>query len=234
MGERRARGAGQRTRTVREDWSAWIPNEMDQLFDATRQELESSNFILSITIDEALHLCKWGHFESAKDRVIIFAGLFDRLAARVSHVIRTIKDHGAHFGTLPNVKPLSSANFRGSTAQRVSRTNSLLARVVFRQRTRFFHKLYSLGEIIDSLQKEARAIMAGMTDGGFEYPDRAWQLLEILGYDLSTCMGETTIILKSFFCALPPEELGDFREKLIARDPSPFAIDPGRTQSFES
>ncbi len=228
----RAKRAGQRSRTVREDWSAWIPNEMDQLFDATRHELESSNFILSISLDEALSLCKGGQFDSAKERVTVIAGLFDRLAIRVGHVIRTIKDHGVHFGTLPNVKPLSPSNFRGTAAQRVAIMNNLLARVVFRERTRFFHKLQSLGEIIEDLQKEARAILAGIADGASQFPDRAFQLLEVLGYDLNTCMGETTIILKSFFCALPPEELETFRQKLVNLVPSHPPADPGHLPSF--
>lgn len=207
---------------------------MDELFDATRQELESSNFILSVTIDEALHLCKGGRLESAKDRVVIFAGLFDRLAVRVNHVIQAIRDHGIHFGTLPNVKPLSPSNFRGATAQRVSRTNSLLAKVVFRQRTRFFHKVYALGEIIEELQNEARAVVSDMSDENLRTADEAWQILEMLAYDLTTCMGETTIILKSFFCALPPEELGAFREKLVHHVPILFAFDPGRMTPLDT
>jgi hypothetical protein len=230
----RAKRAGQRSRTVREDWSAWIPNEMDQLFDATRHELESSNFILSISLDEALSLCKVGKFDSAKERVTVIAGLFDRLAVRVGHVIRTIKDHGVHFGTLPNVKPLSPSNFRGVAAQRVAIMNNLLARVVFRERTRFFHKLQSLDEIIEDLQREARAILAGIADGASEFPDQAFQLLEVLGYDLNTCMGETTIILKSFFCALPPEELETFRQKLVNLVPPHPPVDYGHLPSFGS
>ena len=233
MGVTRAKRAGQRSRSVREDWFAWIPNEMDQLFDATRHELEASNFILSISLDDALSLCKVGQYESAKERAIVIAGLFDRLAVRVGHVLGTIKDHGAHFGTLPNVKPLSPSNFRGATAQKVSRMDSLLAKVLFRERTRFFHKLYSLGEIIGGLQTEARAIIAGISDGATRFPDLAWQQVEVLGYDLNTCMGETTILLKSFFCALPPEELDAFREKLVIVAPS-FPVDTGQTQSFDS
>lgn len=223
----RGKRASQRSRTVHEDWSAWIPNEMDQLFDATRQDLESSNFILSITLDEALSLCKGGQFDSARDRVTIIAGLFDRLAVRVGHVIRAIRDHGVHFGTLPNVKPLSPSNFRGATAQRVARMNNLLAKVLFRERNRFFHKLQSLEEIVDDLHEEARAILAEISEGVSQFPDRAFQLLEVLGYDLNTCMGETTIILKSFFCALSPEELDTFRQKLVNLVPSRLVVDPG-------
>lgn len=228
----RAKRAGQRSRSVHEDWSAWIPNEMDQLFDATRHELESSDFILSISLDEALALCKGGQFDSAKERANIIAGLFDRLAVRVVHVIHTIKDHGSHFGTLPNVKPLSPSNFRGATGQRVSLMNSLLAKVVFRERTRFFHKLYSLGEIIEDSQREAHAIVDSISEGASQFPDRAWQQLEVLGYDLNMCMGETTVILKSFFCALPPEELELFREKLVKLVPARLPGDSGQIPSF--
>src|SRR5665213_771011 len=220
LGETRAKRAIQRTRTVLEDWVAWIPNEMDQLFDATRNELESSNSILNITLDEALSLCKDGRFDSAKDRAEIFAGLFDRLALLVCDVLHSIKHHGTHFGTLPNVTPLASSNFRGSSGQKVAMMNNVLARVVFRERTRFFHKLDSLDEIVRELQKEAHGIVSEMSENDSHFSDRAWQKLEVLGYDLNTCTGETTVILKSFFCALPPEELESFRQKLVKLVPS--------------
>jgi hypothetical protein len=218
---------------VREDWFAWIPNEMDQLFDATRQELESSNFILSIALDDALSHCKAGRYDSANESAIIVVGLFDRLALRLGHVIDTIKEHGSHFGTLPNVKPLSASNFRGATAQRLSRVNGLLGKVLFRERTRFFHKLHSLGEIVEHVSQEARVTIEGISEAAAEGSSRAWAELEVLGYDLNTCMGEATILLKSFFCALPPEELESFRQKLLRWVPPPIAIGPGRAASLK-
>ena len=112
--------------------------------------------------------------------------------------------------------------------------NNLLAKVVFRERTRFFHKLYSLGEIVEELQKEVREISGDISEGASHFTGRAWQQLEVLGYDLNTCMGETTVILKSFFCALPPEELETFREKLVNLVPSHLSVDLGKVQSFDS
>jgi hypothetical protein len=228
----RAKRAVQRTASVREDWFAWLPNEMDQLFDATRSELETSNVILSIALDEALGFCNQHQFENAKERATIFADLFDRLAVRLCLVIRTIKEHGSHFGTLPNVTSLVSSNFRGATAQRISFTSSMLAKVVFRGRTRFFHKLHSLDEIIEDLQKETHEIVTDVCDGAPKFPDRAWRELEVLGYDLNTCMGETTVILKSFFCALPSEELEPFRKKLVTLVPAILTVDSKRTRLY--
>jgi hypothetical protein len=224
MGAKRAR---QRSRSVREDWSAWLPNEMDSLFDATRGELESSNVILSISLDEALSFCEGDKFDCARESAPVFAELFDRLAGRLSLLIRTIRDHGSHFGTLPNVSPLSASNFRGATAQRISMLSGLLAKVVFSSRTRFFHKLSSLGDIIEELQKETCTIVSAVADGNHELTERAWRELEVLGYDLNTCMGETTVVLKSFFCALPAEELEPFRRKLLTLVPAPQAVETG-------
>ena len=205
---------------------------MDDLFDATRTELDVSNVILSITLDEALSLCKGHHFELARERGAVFAGLFDRLAVCLCHVIRTIKDHGSSFGTLPNVTPLEPANFRGATAHRISFMSNMLAKVVFHQRTRFFHKLYSLNEIIEELQDEAKAIVADIPGGTPAVLNRAWQELEVLCYDLNTCMGETTVILKSFFCALPADELEAFRQKLVSLVPALLTPGPRRAPTF--
>lgn len=219
----------QRSATVHEDWSAWLPDEMDQLFGATRSELESSNGILSVALDEAISLCEQEHFGIAQERAIVFAALFDRLAIRLRMVIRTIEDHGSHFGTLPNVTSLSSANFRGTTAQRISSKNNFLARILFGGRTRFFHKLQALKEIIEELQNETHAVVRDISRSGPFFPPKVWRELEVLGYDLNTCMGETTVVLKSFFCVLPAEELEAFRQKLILQLPALLTVIPGRT-----
>jgi hypothetical protein len=214
---------------VREDWFAWIPQEMDELFGTTRNELENSNVILSVVLDEAIRLCQREQFTVARERAKTFEELFDRLAIRLRVVLRTIEEHGYHYGTLPNVTPLVAANFRGSTAQRISFKDGLLAKVLFRGRTRFFHKLHALREIVEELQNEARAIVGDICETAPLFPDRAWKELEVLGYDLNTCMGETTVVLKSFFCVLPNDELEPFRQKLATQIPSFLTEDPRRT-----
>ena len=180
---------------------------------------------MRISLDEALAFCESDKFESARESAPVFADLFDRLAIRLNLVIRTIKEHGTHFGTLPNVSPLSPSNFRGATAQKISMLSGLLARAVFSGRTRFFHKLSSLNDIIEHLQKETRAMAREAAHGRAGQVVNAWRELEVLGYDLNTCMGETTVVLKSFFCALPPEELEPFRLKLVTLVPALLATE---------
>jgi len=219
----------QRPHTVSDDWSAWLPDEMDQLFGATRNELECSNVVLSVALDEAIALCEQEQFTVAKERAVAFAELFDRLAIRLRMVIRTIEDHGSHFGTLPNVAALTPTNFRGAIAQRIAIKDNLLAKILFGGRSRFFHKLNALKEIIEELQKETSAIVEEASSGTPAFPGQAWKELEVLEYDLNTCMGETTVVLKSFFCVLPAEELEAFRQKLVIHVPALLTVIPRRT-----
>lgn len=218
----------ERSTTVYEDWSAWLPAEMDQLFGATRNELECSNVILSVALDEAIASCEQEQFTIAQERAMVFAELFDRLALQLRLVVRTIEEHGSHFGTLPNVTALTPANFRGTTGQRISSKDNFLAKILFGGRTRFFHKLNALKEIIEELQTETRAIVQDVMDGPPVFPLQVRRELEVLGYDLNTCMGETTVVLKSFFCVLPAEELDAFRAKLLLQVPALFTVIPGR------
>jgi hypothetical protein len=219
-------------RSVREDWFAWLPQEKNHVFDATRTELECSNLILCVTLDEALSFCERGENSLAGEQATVFADLFDRLAIRLSMVIRTIQEHGSHFGIVPNVTALVPSNFRGSTAQRISVTSSLLAKVLFAARSRFFHKLRALEEIVEDLQAEVHEIAGELSGGASAFPGRAWRELEVRAYDLSTCMGEATVVLKSFFCVLPGEELETFREKLLAQVPARVADKLERGDSF--
>jgi hypothetical protein len=193
---------------------------MDQLFGATRSELESSNVILSVALNEAIAHSEQEQFTLTLERAVAFTELFDRLALRLRVVIRTIEEHGSHFGTLPNVTALAAANFRGTTAQKIAAKDNFLAKILFGGRMRFFHKLNALREIIEELQDETHAIVRDVSDREPEFTDRVWRELEVLGYDLNTCMGETTVVLKSFFCALPAEELEAFRRKLVKQVPA--------------
>jgi hypothetical protein len=213
----RFQNASQRSRTVREDWFAQLPEEMHELFNATRSELESCDVILSVALDEALGLCAQSEFDKAKEHAELFAGLFDLLARRLLFVIDAIEEHIQHSGIAPNVTSVDPANFRSSMAQRLALINSLLVRLVFRARPRFTHKLHVLRDIIEELQLETRERTVNIRSGATDSPVKRWYELEVLAYDLSTCLGETTIVLKSCFCALTESEFETFRLRLMAQ-----------------
>lgn len=203
-----------RTATVHQDWLAWLPAEKDQLFAATVEELEVSYSILSVALDDAFTLCQLDKAPIIREQARMFAGLFDCLVDRLRGVLRTLDEHSRHLGMLPNVAPLQPEFFRGEYAQRVARTNFLLSLMVFRTRARFFRKLTALTAVIDELQTGTHAIVAVIAGCPPVSLSSRWRDLEVLDYDLNTCLRETTVMLKSFFCVLPSEELAAFGKRL--------------------
>ena len=210
-----------RVRSVREDWWAWLPAEKNQLFDATVVELETYYTVLSITLDEGLSLRSQGRLLRAREQASVCAELFRRLAMRLLTALRALEAHGRHFGTLPSIAPLNPEFFRGETAQRIARKNQLMSRVLFSMRSRFFHKLRNLAEAIEELEEEFRDASDEIAAGSSVHPVADWQALDIRHYDLNTCLRETTVLLKSFLCALPNEQVQLFAQKLQAESPLP-------------
>jgi hypothetical protein len=210
-----------RTASVQEDWVAWLPEEKDRLFDATLSELELSYGILSVTLDDAFNLCHLGKLSPAREQARVFAELFERMAGRLRGTLRSLYEHSREFGTFPNTAPLRPRFFRSERAQQVARSNNLLALVRFRARTRFFRKLGALEEIVAGLQREARETAGDIAEGIAVSWRKQWTRLEVLDYDLNTSLRETTIVLKSFLCALPIEELPAFRQRVASLTPKP-------------
>ncbi len=215
-------------RSVRKDWQALLPAEKDRLFYAVVGELESSYTMLSITLNEAFCLRDQGTLIHAREHVGVSAELFRRLAMSLLTVLRALKEHGRHFGTLPSVAPLNPRFFRGETALSIARKNSLMSKVLFPIRAKFFHKLHDLAETIEELDGEFRDASDEIAEGSSVHPLAHWQALDILHYDLNTCLRETTVLLKSFLCALPNEEVQPFGQKLQASSQLPPLRTPAR------
>jgi hypothetical protein len=210
--------------TVQRDWLASLPEGSHRLYGAALDELEAYYIMQSVTLNEVFDSWAAGRIMIAREYATVFAELLDRLADRLQGVLWAMEEHGRHYGTLPNVEPLDAQNFRGVIPQRIARTDALLATVLFHGRTRFFHKLHALVEALDGIQRESSAAAEALAEDGMGTLERECRALEVLDYDLNTCLRETIVVLKSFFCVLPSEEVGPFREKLLLRMPSLRAL----------
>lgn len=220
VGQQRARVTTMGVGTVRQYWVASLPESSHRLYGAALDDLETRYHMQSVTLNEAFGSRAAGRFITARISASLVAELADCLAESLQGVLCAMEEHGRHYGTLPNVEPLDAENFRGANPQRIARTDHLLSTVLFQGRSRFFHKLHALTEALDGIQKQSRVAARALADDGEASIGRHYQALEVLDYDLNTCLRETVIVLKSFFCVLPSEEVGPFREKLLFRMPS--------------
>jgi len=199
---------------VQEDWIAWLPAETARVFDGLRHELAVSCVILGVILNEALIVCPEAGAEAAPQLALLFVGLFDRLVRDLGLVLNALEEHGRLCGTLPNAAPLRPEHFRSERARQVARASQLLSRLPIAGRSAFGSKLSAIRKVIAGLQAQADNVAHEITVGESSSARDRWVRLEVLQYDLNTCLQETTVVLKSFFCALPGNELALFRSRL--------------------
>lgn len=232
MGESHSTRGVQRSFDVREDWLARLPEEKDRFFESIHSKLETSYVITSISLSDVLTLCREGRLPPAGEQSAIVVTLFGRLARELHAVLRAMGEHARRFGTVPAVIPLRPGFFRSAGAQRIARTNHLVSRVLFSVRARFFRKIRALMQIVAGVQHETRNI-ARTKAGDITL---SWSRLEEFHYDLNTCLRETLVILKSFLCVLPAQELAPFQGRLRSRMPQPeqFFLDDRRVSDHNT
>lgn len=206
-----------RSGSVSDDWRSWLREPQDLVFRWTGGELEAGYTMLSVTLNEAIALRQEGALRKARQEASCCGELVGRFAMPLAGTLRALEGHARHYGTIPNTAPLVPANFRFSRSQRVAWMHALLCRVLFSDRSQFFHKLHALKELVEELAGHFREVALELTDGTATDPALLWESLDDLHYDLNTCLRETLVILKSFLRVLPEEEVDTFRQSLEAQ-----------------
>ena len=198
--------------SVQQDWRAWLPEDKDHLFHRLTQQLETPYAMVSVSLNEAISLRLAGHLPRCRQAASVLADLNDRLAEPLVAMLRALASHARHYGTVPNAAPLNPANFRGARRRRAARMSSLLSHVLLSQQSQFLHKVDELEGMVEDLAKEFRAAVAEVVDMTSVEPAELWLEIDLLHYDLNTCLRESIVILKSFLIVLPHEELTSFEE----------------------
>jgi len=211
---------------VHEDWAAWLPREKTHLFETVVQSWESSYAMLSVALDESLSLRARGELVYSRQQISITADLLRRLAASLISCCIAVDLRAKQIAQLPAVEPLKMEFFRGSTAQSAASWNGIIHHVLFGDRSRFFHKLRILSDTLGRLDREFGDAAAEICAGPSIRAKVSMGTLDCLHYDFSTCLRETEVVLKSFLCVLPEDQLDAFSADLQA----PMA-DMGRRSS---
>lgn len=213
----RPRPLSGRSGSVSDDWRCWLREPQNDVFRAVAGELEARYAMLSVTLNEALALCRGGALRKAQQEASCCGELAGRLATGLEATLRALQSHARHYGTLPNAAPLDPANFRISRSQRVAWVHMVLCRVLFSDRSQFFHKLRTLEELVADLAAQFHETTVELADGATTDTATLWEALDQQHYDLNTCLRETVVVLKSFLRVLPEEEVDDFRQGLQAQ-----------------
>lgn len=213
-------------RSVSEDWITVLPREKSELFDIVVGRWECAYAMMSVALDDALSLRSRGELVCARQQVSVAGDLMESLAASLTSFCGTLQQRARSISDLPAVKPLNSSFFRGNTAQSAASWNEIIHHVLFRGRSRFFHKLRILSEMLRELEHEFREAAGDIAKGMDTQPIESWLKLDDLHYDFNTCLRETEVVLKSFLRALPTDQLPGLARELDAVPPAKLRAKP--------
>ncbi len=193
-----------------------LPREKGEIFDTVVGRWECVYAMMSVALDDSLSLRSRGELVCARQQVGVASDLLEKLAASLTSFCSTLQYRGKSAAELPRVKPLNPSFFRGNSAQSAASWNEIIHHLLFRSRSRFFHKLRILSEILDELDHEFRESAGDIARGMDTQPVASWIKLDDLHYDFSTCLRETEVMLKSFLRVLPAEQLPGLARDLDA------------------
>lgn len=199
---------------IRSDWRARLPEPHQRVFALAVSDLECSYTMFSVTLNDALHLHSSGSLVGAREGAGVAAELLAGLAGRLRGTMRAIEEQGRHLSNLPEVHPLNAANFRTEAAHRLADWNSLLHRILLNSRSRFFHKVSILDDLVELLTREFHHVATEIAEGTSVRPAEQWAALDPLHYDLNTCRQEAIVVSKSFLLHLPAEQVKGFSRRL--------------------
>ena len=206
-----------RGRSVQRDWRACLPVEKALLFQEHERHLESLYNMFSISLNEAIELKLAGLRAKAICAISMSSQLCERLTRPLAGTLRALHDHAKHYGTVPNAAPLDPENYQGLRGQRSARMSGLLDRVLFSHRLQFLHKVSTLQEMVEDLERDFRSTADDLTGGLCADPDRGWSEMDAGHYDLNTCLRETIVLFKSFLVVLPAGQLDDFEKTVYVQ-----------------
>ena len=208
------RPALSRGRCVQQDWRTSLPEEKAQVFQEHEGYLESLYNMFSVTLNEAIELRLAGLLGKALNAIGMSSELCGRLTRPLAGTLSALHEHAKHYGTVPKAAPLNADNYHGPRGQRLARMSGLLDRVLFSQRLQFLHKVNTLEEMVEDLDRDFRSVAEDLAWGLCADPERGWQEADAGHYDLNTCLRETIVLFKSFLVVLPSGQLSDF-EKMV-------------------
>ena len=208
----RSRPPLSRGRCVQQDWRTSLPEEKALVFQEHERHLESLYNMFSVSLNEAIELKLAGFLVKAWSAIAMTSELCGRLTRPLTGTLRALHEHAKHYGTVPSAAPLNPDNYHGLKGQRSARMSGLLDRVLLSQRLQFLHKVNTLEEMVEDLDRDFRSVANDLAGGLCPDPERGWREVDAGHYDLNTCLRETIVLFKSFLVVLPAGQLTDFEK----------------------
>jgi len=206
-----------RRSSVSQDWRKPLSSEKSRAYLECLRTLETMYAMFSVNLDEAFGMRRRGHTATAYEVLNVAPALCRRLALPLSSLLRAMLDHAKHFGTTPNILPLDPENFQNARSQRAARLSDWFSKILLTRRSQFLHKMSTLCDLVEELSVCFDTTIEELCEEQTIEPQRYWEVLDSVHYDLNTCLRQTVVLFKSFLHALPEAQLEEFEANLATR-----------------
>jgi hypothetical protein len=197
--------------SVSQDWRKPLSEEKQRAYVNLLQGIETAYAMFSVTLDEALGMNHGGRPMKACQALSVAPALCSRLSSPLCSLLRAMHEHAKHFGTTPHLAPLDPENFQNSRSQRAARFNDLFSRILFTRKSQFVHKIATMAELVEELDSSFASTAEELCENQSIRPERDWEMLDAVHYDLNTSLRETAVLFKSFLHALTQGQLMAFQ-----------------------
>ena len=221
-----------RTSSVSQDWRRTLSCEKSRIYLNSLRVLETAYAMFSVNLDEAFGMRRNGRTHKAYQVLSVAPALCRRVTSPLHSLLCAMLEHAKHFGTTSNLAPLDPENFQSLRSQRVARFNDLLSRILFTRKSQFLHKISALADLVDELDSSFESTSEELCERQSLRPERDWELLDSVHYDLNTCLRETVVLFKSFLHALPEAQLNEFETAHRARSSAAHVSAVARPRHF--
>jgi hypothetical protein len=214
--------------SVSQDWRIPLQGDKSHAYMSCVHRLETAYSMFSVNLDEALGMRRTGRSSKAYQVLSVAPALCQLLVDPLHSLLEVMSNHAKHFGITPNIAPLDSRNFQHPRSQRVALFNDLFSSVLLTRKSQFSYKISALADLVEDLHSSFQSTAEDLASGDSLHPERDWDLLDSVHYDLNTCLRETVVLLKSFLHALPEGQLSNFQAAVHDRWDSSFYVLPAR------
>jgi hypothetical protein len=183
---------------VFQDWREPLNSEKTAAYVKFVQKLEMAYAMFSVSLDEALGMRRVGRTGQARQMLGVSPALCERLSIPLGCLLKSMPVHARYFGIAPNLVPLHPANFQSPRSQSVARFNELFSKLLLTRKSHFVQKISTLEDLLEELEDSFVKKAEQLAEDESLRPERDWELLDAVHYDLNTCRRETAVLYKSF------------------------------------
>lgn len=176
--------------------------DAEKIYRPISLELETQIILLGISLNEALGQRQAGNEENAWRLARLALCQWDRLAEKVTVMLKSIGDHFPQTRSLVSVRDLTAHEFKSNAMIESMRMGAMLHEIIFRSKPRYQFQVQVIRRAVDTLTLDFNSAIRAAERA----PDSAedlWDKIDPSFHDFDLVIKESLLAFRAFLLAVP-------------------------------